>query len=297
MRRLAGILAIAAIAGAARADVYTYDFGTGASNYTTASGVSTVFLPQPAAGGGNDRVRVGTAGGGFYMENPGDGAVGSGSELKITAPTTTSANKFSIYDYTAAKSFSVAMTLKMTGGSAGSIYLFAGDGAQYSDNNTFSGAQTFTGLQWVYGASDTVTTSYRNAGSWTALSGTPFAQNSVYDIEIYGNNTTAAIDYTKGGAQSLAANTWDLWINGSLIGDGLNKAQLANDVNIDSFMIYGVSSAGNVASIVVDDISYANEITVIPEPASAGLLTLAGLGFAFRRLRRHKLSQASQIAP
>jgi len=288
MRRLAGILAIATIAGAARADVYTYDFGTGASNYTTASGVSTVFLPQPAPGNGEDRVRVGTAGGGFYMENPGDGAVGSGSELKITAPTTTSANKFSIYDYTAAKSFSVAMSLKMTGGSSGSFYLFAGDGTQYSDNTTFTGAQVFTGLEWVYGASDAVTTRYRNGTGWTAMSGTPFAQNNVYNIEIYGNNTTAAIDYIKGGTQSLAANTWDLWINGILIGDGLNKAALANDVNIDSFMIYGVSSVGNVASIVVDDISYANGITVIPEPGSAGLLVLAGLGFAFRRLRHRK---------
>ncbi len=285
MKRLGGILAIAAVAGVAQATVYTYDFGTGASNHT--SGASTVFLPQPATGGGEDRVRIGTAGGSINMLNPGDAVVGTGTELVLTAPTSASVNKFSIYDYTAAKSFSLAMSLKLTGGSSGIITLFAGDGAMYSDNNTFSSAQIFSAVRWTFGASDAAATTYRNAAAWSPLGGSPFEQNQVFDIEIYGNNTAAAIDYTRGAAQTVAANKWDLWVNGSLVGNDLAKGQLANDANIDSFMVYGETSVGNVAKVIIDDISYANEITVIPEPASAGLLLAAAAGFAFRRMRRH----------
>lgn len=286
MKKLAILMAAILAASSARAAIYTYDFGTGTGSHTSSD--STTFLPQPATGGGDDRVRVGTGGGGFYLENPGDEAVGSGTELRIVAPTSTSLNKFQVYDYTAAKSFSLGMTVKMFGGSSGEFILVVGDGASYSDNNNWAGSQTFAGLRWVYGASDAITTSYRNLGSWSSLSGDPFEQGSVFNIEIYGNNTTDAINYTRGTAQSVAVNTWDLWVNGTLIGNDLAKAQLANDSNIDSFMIVGQNSAGNVANIIVDNITYANGITVIPEPSTFGLLGLAGVAALIRRHRSRR---------
>ncbi|MBU4460049.1 MAG: hypothetical protein KJ579_05735 [Verrucomicrobia bacterium] len=292
MKKLAGVLAIATVAGTAQADLFFYDFGTGASNHT--SGISTAFLPQPSVGGGEDRVRVGTGSGGYYMENPGDAGVGSGTELRMVAPTATSVNKFSIYDYTAGKTFSLGMTLKMTGGASGTFSLFVGDGTTYSDSTSFSSAQVFTGLRLALGASDTVTTTYRNAaGDWVAASFTPFAQNSVYQIEIYGNNTTGALNYEKGGTQTLNANEWDLWINGTLWDEGLGKALLPADVNIDSFMIYGESSVGNVANLIIDDITYSNDLTVIPEPATAGLIAGPGLAILLACLRRRRENSAA----
>lgn len=130
------------------AQPWTYDFGTGTGSHTT--GASTTFLPDPPAGGGADaRVRIGTTGGSFNLENPGLVGFGSGSELRGVAPTTTSVNKFSIYDYTASKTFTIQFLIRLGGGSSGTWYFFSGDGAQYSDNGGFAGAQTFTGLRWV----------------------------------------------------------------------------------------------------------------------------------------------------
>jgi hypothetical protein len=267
------------------AQPWTYDFGTGTGSWT--SGASTTFLPTPSSG--TARVRVGGAGGGFYLQNPGLASLGSETELKITAPTSTSANKFSIYDYTASKTFFIKFDILLgdSNGSntatSGAFYFFQGDGAQYSDNNTFTGTQVFTGIQWSFGTSGTITTNYRNAGSWSALGSTPFAQGNVYTVEIYGNNSTSsATYYRQSSPYTVAANKQDIWVNGSLIGDDLAKAQLANDANIDSFLFYGVSSTNNVANCFLDNITYSNMLptaggtpTITVNPA-----TLTGFSYA-----------------
>jgi len=257
----------------ANGTVFNYDFESSTGTHT--SGASTTFLPTPSTGGGTARVRVGSGGGSFTLANPGDINLGTGSELQMVASSSSSVNKFSIYDYTPAKSFSLAMTLKLSGGSSGKFQLFTGDGSCFSNDSGFTGTEVFSGIEWGFGTENSIATSYRNAGNWTALGSNPFNQTTLYNIEIYGNNTTETIQYTRGDTRSVAANTWDLWVNGSLIGNNLAKAQLANDADIDSFMVIGQSSTGNVATFTVDDIRYANEITVIPEP---GTLILTGLG-------------------
>lgn len=254
------------------AQPWTYDFGTSTGTHAS-NAVSETFLP--AAPAGSDRVRVGGAGGSWNMENQAI-AFGSGSYLRGAAPTSASVNKFSVYDYTAGKSFALKFDVRF-GNSAGANTatsgtwnLFIGDGVIYSDNNAFTGTQVFTGLQFVYGASGAITTSYRNASSWTAVSGTPFAQASSYSVEIYGNNTTGTLNYVRGTSQTVAANKFDLWVNGSLIGNDLAKGQLANDATIDSWMFYGESSSGNVANIFLDNFDYSN---TLPSAAVAPTLT------------------------
>lgn len=249
------------------AQPWTYDFGTGTGIFNT-NAVSTTFLPTPSSG--TARIRIGSGGGSFNLENPGLPILGSNTELRTVAPSTASINKFSIHDYTAGKvfynKFSMVLGDNLGGNSAtsGTWYFFQGDGACFSDNNGFAGTQIFTGIRWTFGASGTIAISYRNGVSWSAALSTPsplpITQGNVYSIEIYGNNSNAAAIYSRSGVQNLAVNTWDLWINGVLVGNDLSKALLANDVDIDSWMFYGESSTGNVANIFLDDFEYSNAL-------------------------------------
>lgn len=262
-----------------------YNFGTSTGTYNTASGIITDFLPNTELNAGNDRVRIGTQGGSWNLE---DQVIifGGSSYLRGVAPTGSSVNKFSIYDYTGAKSFTMRFKIRLgdSGGTntatAGTWSLFIGDGTGYSDNTTFSGSQVFTGIRFVFGASGAITASYRNVSSWTQLSGTPFVQGVTYTVDIYGNNTTAAINYTYSTAQSVASNKFDLWIDGVLVGDDLSKAQLSNNVNIDSWMIYGESSASNQANIFLDDFDYTNSIADNPLPVELTSFTAASTSSA-----------------
>lgn len=266
---------------------WNYDFGSATGSYSTASGVSLTFLPDPQTGGGADaRVRIGTTGGSFNLEDQ-TISFGTQSYLRVVAPTSTSVNKFSIYDYTAGKSFTIRFRVRLgasdgtaTGAASGTWYLFIGDGACFSDNNGFTGAQVFTGLRWVFGASGAITTNYRSGTSWvtTGISGTPFSQGTTYIVDIYGNNSTSSSSYTYGSSQSVASNKFDLWINGTLVGDDLGKAALTADVNIDSYMFYGESSTANVANIFLDDIQYTNTIVSTPFPVELSSFTLSARG-------------------
>lgn len=264
------------------AQPWTYDFGTGTGVHN--SGASTTFLPTPSSG--TARVRVGTTGGSFNLENPGLAGLGSASELRIVAPTTASVNKYSIYDYTPAKVFYTKFDILLgnsSGGNtatSGTFSFWQGDGAMYSDNNAFTGAQAFTGIRWVFGASGAITTSYRNVGAWSALGSTPFYQGSVYTVEIYGNNGTTTVSYSRGVYNySIDANTQDIWVEGTLVGDNLAKAQLANNSNIDSFLFYGESSTSNVANCFLDDITYSNALPLYTPVLSVSTPTLSGFSY------------------
>ncbi len=264
MKELTFITALVLLMGtSAWSQPWTYDFGTGTGVYSTASGVSLTFLPQPTSG--EDRIRMGTGGGSFNLENPGLFSLGTNTELRIVAPTGTSSNFFQVYDYSAAKVSYIKFKLLLgdaTGNSttSGTWYFFNGDGTSFSGSGGFTGAESFTGLRWVFGSSSVITTSYRNAGVWTTIDATTFAQATVYNVEIYCNNTTSSQTYDRGGSQTVAANTWDLWLNGTNVCNDMAKAQLANDTNIDSWMFYGASSTSNVANIFLDDFEYSNTL-------------------------------------
>lgn len=253
---------------------WNYNLGTTTGTFSTADGVSTSFLP--AASSGTSRIRVGSGGGSFNLENlpiP----MGEDVYLRIVAPSTGSVNKFSLYDYTPGKTFTMKFNIRFgasngsnSGAASGTWYLFIGDGATYSTSDIFNGSQVFTGLRFTFGASGSITTSYRSGGSWiaTGLIGTPFIQGVTYSVEIYGNNSTTTQFYNHGSVQSLAPDKWDIWIDNAPVGDDLGKALLLNDVNIDSWMFYGASSTGNVANIFLDEFYYQNSIANDPLPVS-----------------------------
>jgi len=273
-------LAIALIVSAAQAQTnWTYDFGTNTGSFTTGASTNS-FLPAPQTGGGTNVVRIGSAGGSFQLVNP-----GGGSYLVGTAPTSTSVNKFSIYNFSApTTAFSLSFDMTLSGGSSGVWSLFAGDGASFeSSTAAFTGAQTFTGLRFAFAAGGALNISNRAGGNWVALAGTGISQSNNYSISIYGNNSASNIVYD---GNTLASGTYDLWVGGVKTVTNIAKAQLAGSAVIDSFMFYGESSTANVATIQLDNIAYANY--AVPEPSTYAMLALAAAGLGAHVVRRRR---------
>jgi hypothetical protein len=260
------LIATAGFVTRGAAQPWHYSFGTATGTWTTGAD-STIFTPATELNGGVARVRVGSGGGAFFLENQTIG-FGIDAYLRGTAPTGTSATKFAVYNYTAGQAFTIRFKVRL-GASDGSAnaptgiwYFFAGDGASYGDNSSWSGAHVFTGIKWLFGASGAITTQYRNGSAWstTGLTGTPLSQGRDVGVEVYGNNTGVDLTYTRNGSQSLPTGTFDLWVNDTLAGDNLPKALLADGSSIDSWMFLGESSTSNAANIFVDDVMYTNGI-------------------------------------
>jgi hypothetical protein len=265
-------------------DSHLQNFGTGTGSHTT--GTSTVFLPNPTLAG-TTFVRVGTGGGSINLENPGLCNIGSTTELRAAASSSTSVNKFTPFrNYSAGQTFFTRFKLLLGNasggvtGTNGNWTFYQGDGAMYDNNNDFAGADVFTGLRWTF-ASSAITTEYRNGGSWSAVLGTPFAQAQVYLVEIVGNNSASTVNYTYGSAQSVAANTFDLFVNGTLVGNNLNKANLANTSNINDVCFIGQSSTSNLANIFVDDMSVVNSIPSTITPIACDLPSVQASNITF----------------
>lgn len=265
---------------------WLYKFGTSTGTFTT-SGTSNSFVPTPGLDGGNAYVRVGTTGGGFALQNPGESILGDGSELVMTAPTSASINKFAINGYSLPSTAYTLAFSSILSGNSGYFSVFTGTGSSFSTTTSaFTSAQSATGLRFQLGAS-TVSGSFRSGGNWSTsgLNTTSLAQNTVLNFRILGNNSSTPINYSYGGAQSVGAYSFDLWLNDTLIGDNLAKGQLGNDVGIDSFMFYSESSVGNAGTMRLDDISYANAI-VVPEPGTISLVGVAVGGIGILAMRR-----------
>lgn len=255
-----------------------YNLGTGSGTLSTGS--STSFFPAPPSG--STWARIGSGNGSINIENQVI-QFGTDSYIRGSAATGGSVNKFSVNNYTSAKAFTLRFNLRLgsadgnANATSGNWYLFCGDGNMYSDANTFSGAQVFTGLRFR-AAGGAIFISFRNRNAWDSLTvnRTLFNQAQNYLIEIYGNNTTSLKTYTYGTTQSLDSNKWDLWVDGTLVGDDLPKAQLPNDAIIDSWVLYGESSVLNNFNIFTDEFYYNNDVSGSPLPVNLSSFIMTG---------------------
>ncbi len=195
----------------------------------------------------------------------------SGAYLRATASTSTSVTKVSpVIAYDAGLQFYTSMQV-LFGDQSGTAYASSGTwvfsqgkGNVYSNNGAFSGAQAFAALQFTFMDEGVVDVSYRNNDKWSSgeLLKTFLQQAKVYTIEIIGNNNSLAeLNYAYNGVSySVNSGTYDLFINGELIGRNLPKAQLPIDTEIESLTFMGRSSVNNVANIFMDDIIVYNEV-------------------------------------
>jgi len=262
-------LAFVMLAFVANAQPWIYDFGTANAAAFSSTTASSTYLP--AATSGTARVRVGTAttaAGSFTLANPGE-ALGSGTELQMLSNAgSSSVTKFSVHDYTAGNTGYLKFKITLNGGTNGVYTCWVGDGNSFSDNQAMVNGQVFAGLRWSLGASNTVT--YTVSGS-TGTFGTTGISNSTtlftqslatsYSVELYMNNSNASSSYGRNAAEyTLAAGTWDLWVDGVLVGDDLAKAGLASSANFDSFAFNHQVSASAPGRIYLDDIEYSNTV-------------------------------------
>jgi hypothetical protein len=232
-------------------------------------------LPTPTSG--TARVRTGTNPGSFVLSNPGLVALGTDTELAFTSNTSSiSPSKFSIYDYIAGNAAVLKFKVAFNAGTNGVYTCWIGDGATFADNSAMANTQVFAGLRWTLGAANAVT--YTVAGSSGAFAATGltnstglFVQSTttVYSVEIYANNAASSANYLRGAsAQTLAAGTWDLWVDGVLVGNDLPKAGLGAGANMDSFAFNHQVSATTPGTLYLDDIEYSNALPQCTTPTT-----------------------------
>jgi len=265
--------------------VWTYNFGTTTATVSGASSDASNSFPNTQTNGGTVKARIGngtgSSAGSFTLANPGLPALGTEAELQFkTNGGTTSATKFGLYDYTASREGYMKFRIAFSGGSAGTYALALGDGTNFSDNNSVSSTQIFSGIQWQFGSSNAISYQVLNGGSWVTTglpansSTTLFSQSTsnVFEVEIYYNNTANSITYSKGGSYDLSVGKWDLWVNNVKINTSeLSKGSLSSTGNIDSFIFYHQSSVagGTQGTIYIDDIEYSNALPVVSCTAPA----------------------------
>ncbi|MEO8517311.1 MAG: YDG domain-containing protein [Flavobacterium sp.] len=247
------------------------NFGAGTGSHTSGTG-STAFIPNPTSGTTWARGGVTVPNAPINLVTASNPLGTTGAYVRAVSSTSTSVSKFSpAVGYTSGTEFYTSFKVLFGDASAGTTAasgiwsFYQGNGAMYSDANDFAGAQVFTGLRFTYGAG-VVSILNRNGAAWntTGLTTTSLNQGTVYTVEIFANNkATGTINYNYGvTVNTVAINTFDLFINGTLVGDDLPKAALPNNTAINSTTFIGISSTANVANVFVDDVKIYNAIPI-----------------------------------
>jgi hypothetical protein len=173
-------------------------------------------------------------------------------------------------------------TIGQVGTLAFNFYDSSGDGGQGNGwllrlgTSAGNGATAF-GLYLMNGQLRVATTT--NVEPDTSAFAT-YALDTVHSLVIYFNSSSSAVTY---GEHTLAANTMDIWLNGSIAGTALARSGgTTGDQIIDSFgftrKVSANPAADFVGTLLVDHLNaYSGvELSAIPEPASFAML--GGLG-------------------
>ncbi|WP_234109130.1 GEVED domain-containing protein [Chryseobacterium sp. R2A-55] len=253
------------------------NYGTVGGTHTSQTS-STTFIPNPSSGTTLARGGATAPNAPVNLSITSNPLGTSGAFVKAAASSTASVTKFSpIVGYGGGTEFYTKFKVlfgdsNSTNSAKSGVWSFyQGNGTMYSDNADFTGSMVFTGLRFTFTNMGTVTLQNRNGKNWNTngLSETTFSQGMVYTIEIVGNNRNVGIlNYNYNGLSStVAINSFDLYINGVLVGDDLAKAELANNSNIVSTTFIGNSSTNNESYLYNDDVE-----VYFPVPMDIGTL-------------------------
>ena len=267
----------------------TQNFGTTTGSQTSQTG-STTFIAAPTSGTTWARAGITVPNSPIVLATASNPLGTTGAYVRGVASTSTSVAKFSPWvGYTGGTEFYTSFKVMFGDSSGGSTAtsgfwnFYQGAGAMYSDASDFSGAQVFTGLRFTFGAGGAIALTYRNGAAFnnTGLTTSTFSSGTVYTVEIVGNNkTSGTINYTyNGNAQTVAVQKFDLYINGTLIGNDLAEALLPANTNVASGTFIGISSVANAANVFVDDaVTYNAVPAIIGTPPTSPTIALADNG-------------------
>lgn len=155
-----------------------------------------------------------------------------------------------------------------------------------------------TGFAMIFRHEDTDSTNQVRAGQWNGTdkvsstssglgSYTNVADGLEFSVEIFANNAYTAQTYNA-GANTLAANTYDLYIDAAFIGNyalGEDTAEFDRDLGFGTIGFLGSSDSDLGVALLVDNVILStgadNGLTAVPEPSTfaaiAGMLALASV--------------------
>src|SRR6056297_105804 len=200
-------------------EVWTYDFGGGTGTHS--SGESNSFLPSTQTDGGDAVVRVGSGDGQLFLENPGNTNLGNFTNLRITASNSSSITRFEIEQYSnPSNKFYVAFKINLKQGNSGEHEFIIGSGGSFGSNNS-ARSNAFSVLTWIYSATGIETERRTPSGSPSTTGiGNVFDKNTIYRVEIYGNNSAVNETYFRDGEEfTVNTSEWSLWVDGNKIND------------------------------------------------------------------------------
>lgn len=280
--------------------VWPWDFGSSASTFSTNNSGSTTFLPPcPAASGpATNFVYISnSSGSAISLANPGLSNLGSNTEIQANA-TSSGWVKWGVDAYTNnnAKSFYTKFTVVFAGNSTNTAtspsgqWIFAQGKAAFTgsaSSTALSFNNVLSALRFQFGSSGSITTSYYtgSTSSWTTITGAGISQQNTYTIEIFGNSFNSGTQYytRNNTTYTVTNNTWDLWINNTLIIRNLPSAGVGNGQSMGAWEFYGTGASGSDnAYMFVDNVeflnTYPNAYSIFYSKSTGALNNLATWG-------------------
>jgi hypothetical protein len=225
-------------------------------------------------------VRIGSGGGVIDALNP--GSFGTAASAIITQGSSSgSLNGIGVQSTLPSSNvYTLAFDLRLTDLS-GDVVIGVGAGTAFTGNSTFSASQ---GLFWLQ--SDSGNFERRTSSAWVDVGGgTTLALDTNYAMRIVANGSSSPLTYPGG---SLAANTMDIYLDGSLIDD--DAPVTTSGLSANGFRMYQVA----LGNFEVDNIQLYT--AAVPEPSTFGLAA-AGVAIAgFGAWKRRRASAAVQAA-
>ena len=187
-----------------------------------------------------------------------------------------------------AVSFSFTYSQRSTSATAGTLDVGIGEYSTSSSASLNAGTKRFGGFQVRNNGQI-----YSVFGGATTAIGT-FNAGTVNTVDMYFNDFDAmSVSYTNGvTGYTLAANTFDLFVNGTRYSGALNTAALTdggvNTVGTSQWNLgrIGLSSSTANAGLDVDFDNLVVNTLAIPEPATMGMLLLGAVMVLAVRRRR-----------